>query len=146
MTSMPPPAASQSEKSEMGQIFFADKSIPTISCQTISNEYVDRTPAPPKRAPSHVSFTENHEQVQRPKSNNNGDNKQNNYILDDEEDDEPHHMVQRSKRVLQQLGDNEKNGLNHIAALTVKETATMLNIDIRPHRLAKGRAWANLSL
>ena len=74
------------------------------------------------------------------------DNGQYNYVSDNEEEDEPHHVVRHSKRVLQQLQDNEKDGLHRIAALAATETASMPNLNIKPHKLAKGMAGANLSL
>ena len=47
------------------------------------------------------------------------------------------YSVQRSKRVLHQLCDNEKDGLHPIAVLTAKETAAPLDLKIKTHKLAK---------
>ena len=45
-----------------------------------------------------------------------------------------------------ELLDNEKDGLHRIAALAAKEITPMPGLDIKPHKLAKGMAGANLSL
>ena len=66
-----------------------------------------------------------------------------NYISDDEEDAQPQRTIRRSKRVLQQLRDNEKDGLHHIAALVATETAEVPDLIVKQNKLANGMASAN---
>ena len=56
----------------------------------------------------------------------------------------PH--IQRNKHVLQQLKDNEKDGLHRIAALTVKETALPPGILIQNTEYSRGYAATNKNL
>ena len=66
-----------------------------------------------------------------------------NYISDDEDDAQPRQTIRRSKRVLQQLRDNEKDGLHHIAALVATETAEVPDLIVKTNKLANGMASAN---
>ena len=69
-----------------------------------------------------------------------------NYISDDEDDAQPRQTIRRSKRVLQQLRYNEKDGLHHIAALVATETAGVPDLLVKTNKLANGMASANLDL
>ena len=94
--------------------------------------------ARPKRALSPVSVTDvpMHTVAK-------GDTDEFNYISDDEDDAQPRHTVRRSKRVLQQLRDNEKDGLHHIAAFVATETAEVPDLIVKTNKLANGMASAN---
>ena len=91
-----------------------------------------------------MSVAENLEQ--HPTSNNKNEDGIYNYFSDNEEDDEPRNVVQRSKCMLQQLRDNEMEGLHRIAALTAQETEAWPDLDLKTHDLARGIAGANFSL
>ena len=69
-----------------------------------------------------------------------------NYVLDDKEDDEQQHVVRHSKRILQQLCDNKKDRLHCVLALAAREIATLPNLDVKTHKLAKILPRAKLSL
>ena len=69
-----------------------------------------------------------------------------NYVSDNEEDNHPQRTIRRSKRILQQLRDNENDGLHCIAALAAKETAEVPDLWVKSNKLANGLASANLSL
>ena len=56
---------------------------------------------------------------------------------------EPHPGIRRSKQILQQLRDNEKEGLHRIAALAATETATIPDLTISESKLTRGWAQAN---
>ena len=98
------------------------------------------TPAPPKRYLYPVSVAD---VPARTDAKNDDDL---NYVSDDEEDDQPQRTIRRSKRVLQQLRDNKKDGLHRIAALAAKETAEVPDLWVKSNKLANGLASANLSL
>ena len=70
---------------------------------------------------------------------------------DDEEWDfnfipEPHPGIRRSKRILQQIRGNEKEGLHRIAAVAAKEAASIPNLTISNSNLTKGWTKANQNL
>ena len=77
-----------------------------------------------------------------------------NYISDNEDDNfddtirpaKGAHTIRRSKRVLEQLRANTKDGLHHIAALAANEQAEVPDLSIKNKKLAKGWASANLDL
>ena len=77
-----------------------------------------------------------------------------NYISDDEDDGfnntirpaKRTHTIRRSKRVLQQLRANIKDGPHHIAALAANKKAEVPDLSIKNKKLAKRWASANLDL
>ena len=54
--------------------------------------------------------------------------------------------MRHSKRVLQQLRDNNKGNLHHIAALSAQEKAEVSDLAIKNNKLARGWASENLDL
>ena len=59
---------------------------------------------------------------------------------------ESHPGVRRSKHILQQIRDTEKEGLYRIAALVAKETATIPNLVISKGKLTRGWTKSNQDL
>ena len=51
---------------------------------------------------------------------------------------EPHSGIRRSKRILQQIRDNQNEGFHRIAALATNETATIPNLAISEGKLTRG--------
>ena len=85
-----------------------------------------------------------------------------NYVSDDEEDEgdptsvadfwrvdelPPNHQVRRSKRVMQQIRQNNQDGLHRIVALAANETAVVPGVEVNKHaKYARGYAGANQRL
>ena len=69
-----------------------------------------------------------------------------NYISDDEDDVQKQRTLRRSKRVLQQLRDNEKNGLHLIVAFVANKTANVPDQVVKTNKLANCMANTNLNL
>ena len=72
-------------------------------------------------------------------------------IEDNEGDETIHttrrgHTIRQSKRVLQQLRANTKDGLHHIAALVVNKKAEVPDLSIKNKKFTRGWAGANFDL
>ena len=123
------------EQARGRQVEEADQ--PRIENQTESTLVTTR----PKRALSPVSVTDIPEHTEA----KNGDDEFN-YISDDEDDVQPQRTLRRSKRVLQQLRDNEKNGLHLIVAFVANKTANVPDQVVKTNKLANCMANTNLNL
>ena len=74
---------------------------------------------------------------------------QQNYVDKDWDVDsipEPHPGIRRSKRTMQQIRGNEKEGLHRISALAAKETATIPDLTISKGKITRGWTKANQNL
>ena len=62
------------------------------------------------------------------------------------EDDAIHPRARRSKRVMQQMRQNERGGLHRIASLAAREQAALPDLTIKHQKLTRGWSGANLDL
>ena len=122
------------------------------------NKYQHPMPTKPQHAPTKATPINYGARVQAPTPDNDtpllSPEGIDNYISDDEDDGfnntirpaKRTHTIRRSKRVLQQLRANIKDGPHHIAALAANKKAEVPDLSIKNKKLAKRWASANLDL